>query len=320
MAVLLKEAAPAADAANDGPGPAAEDLVPPFDVVTYAGPITVEGYERLSALLEARQKSRQVMVVLDTPGGDPHAAFRIARALGAHYERVEALVPRYCKSAGTLVILGASVLHMDDLGELGPLDMQVPRANESTGQGSALEFSETLGALWPQQLQRLPESMEALKAQGLPLERAALAAAHFVGGIYQPISEQVDPVNLVAMSRAMSVASAYGERLALKGQNITPTGVWQLVYSYPSHSFVIDRKEAQRLFFDVRAPKGTVEQIARWCRIQTARWAALESPSIEIHSFPFLTLEVSHAEEDSPSLGVDGSPSQDAHERAGLLR
>ncbi|MDH0866780.1 hypothetical protein [Mitsuaria sp. GD03876] len=302
MAVLLKEASPATDATQGSerlPNPAS--LVPPFDVVTYAGPITVEGYERLSALLEERRTHASVLVVLETPGGDPHAAFRIARALGFHYDRVEALIPRYCKSAGTLIVLGASTLHMDDLGELGPLDMQVPRVNEATRQASALEFSETLDLLWTQQMQCHAESMRQLTDHGLSPVAAALAAADFIEGVFHPIAQQVDPVHLVAMSRAMTLAVAYGERLAFKGQNIASAALLQLVYGYPSHSFVIDRKEAQRLFFDVRAPEDAIAEIARWCRTRASGWSMAETPDVHLHTFPFSNLELPHAQEDSRS-------------------
>jgi hypothetical protein len=84
MAVLWKEAARPERVADDAAE--AEPLEAPFDVITYAGPITMAGYERLSELLETRKTHAKALVVLETPGGDPHAAFRIARAIGFHYE------------------------------------------------------------------------------------------------------------------------------------------------------------------------------------------------------------------------------------------
>ena len=52
---------------------------------------------------------------------------------------MHALIPRYCKSAGTLIALGASALYMDDRSELGPLDMQVTRGDEIGAMRSGLE-------------------------------------------------------------------------------------------------------------------------------------------------------------------------------------
>lgn len=304
MAVLLKEASPAdeAPASSLKSGP----LAPPFDVVTYAGPITMEGYEQLSSLLEERRTNDEVLVVLETPGGDPHAAFRIARALGFHYDRVEALISRYCKSAGTLVVLGASVLHMDDRGELGPLDMQVRRVNEIARQGSALEVSDTMGMLWAHQLLSFADLMREMTEYGMSSDVAAMAAAGLVGDAFHPIAQQIDPVMLTAMSRATGIAVAYGERLALKGRNITMSGVSDLVHGYPSHAFVIDRKEAQLLFRDVRSPCGAVAQVAQWCRQQLDVWSQAGAPLVNIHSFPFIHTEKLHAPDSSshPNSGT----------------
>lgn len=309
MAVLLKEAAPVAEAANDGPGQAAEVLVPPFDVVTYAGPITVDGYERLSALLEAQRSNDNVLVVLETPGGDPHAAFRIARALGFHYRHVEALVPRYCKSAGTLVVIGASVLHIDDRGELGPLDVQVPRAHDFSTRGSALEFSGALDVLLPHQLRAFEASMQRLLARGLPMEAAANAASLMVGRLFRPIAEQVDPRQLVEMARAMAVSEAYGDRLAKKGRNIDAEGVRALARRYPSHGFSIDRKEAQQIFRDVRTPQGPISVVARRCRQWSATVGQALEPVVELHPSSFFYEEQrhEHANADKRVLGKPGT-------------
>lgn len=292
MAVLLKEAGPATDAPEPPPIPAS--LIPPFDVVTYAGPITVEGYERLSELLEQRRTHDAVLVVLETPGGDPHAAFRIARALGFHYQRVEALIPRYCKSAGTLIVLGASVLHLGDLGELGPLDMQIPRVGEFTSRGSALELGGILDLLLPFQMQSFAAALKAASAHGLTNEAAVDAASHMTARLYRPLLERVDPRRLVEVVRAMSIAGAYGERLAKKGRNIDLHGVDELMWRYPSHAHVIDRKEARRLFRDVRAPAGFVADVERRWRTRLAAQGQATRPHLQIDAYPFADEESSH--------------------------
>ena len=50
----------------------------------------------------------------------------------------------------------------------------------------------------------------------------------------------------------MMIAHDYGERLST--DNVKPEALNQLVAGYPSHSFVIDRKEAETLFRRVRRP------------------------------------------------------------------
>ncbi|WP_431048323.1 SDH family Clp fold serine proteinase [Roseateles sp. L2-2] len=301
MAVLLKEASPA-DEVPARPRKS-EPLQPPFDVVTYAGPVTVEGYERLSTVLEQQRTNDQVLVVLETPGGDPHAAFRIARALGFHYQRVEALVPRYCKSAGTLIVLGASVLHMGDRGELGPIDMQIPRVGEFSIRGSGLEFGGVLDQLLPHQIQSFAIAVRAISAQGLSNEAAVNAASLMTARMFRPVLEKVDPRRLVEVTRAMAIAAAYGERLAQKGGNIDADGINELMRRYPSHAFAIDRKEARRLFFDVREPIGAVAEIATRLGHSMASLNTLAAPTVQLFRFPFIDKEDSHVLEGTHARG-----------------
>ncbi|MGL6436316.1 SDH family Clp fold serine proteinase [Aeromonas caviae] len=94
------------------------------DVISYYGVIDKVGYINLSEIIEGKilsdTKSKDVILVLVTPGGDPDAGFRIGRALNHHYEKVTILIPDICKSAGTLIAVAANELIIGDLGELGP--------------------------------------------------------------------------------------------------------------------------------------------------------------------------------------------------------
>src|SRR5690606_16059644 len=81
-------------------------------------------------------------------------------------------------------------------------------------------------------------------------------------GIYEPILGQVDPMRLGEMEAALQIAFEYGDRLDGKFKNLKPDALLQLVHGYPSHSFVIDRKEARTLFKRVRAPNSDELEIA----------------------------------------------------------
>ena len=108
------------------------------DVYLYAGPISMGGYELMCDGLSKGKENERALLALATPGGDPHAGFRIGRALQHVCDRFDVLVPRYCKSAGTLVALGAHSLYLDDMSELGPLDIQVKKSDEVVGRNSGL--------------------------------------------------------------------------------------------------------------------------------------------------------------------------------------
>lgn len=274
------------------------------------------GYERLSRLLDEQRANEHALVVLETPGGDPHAAFRIARALGFHYQRVEALVPRYCKSAGTLIVLGASVLHMGDRGELGPIDMQIARAGEFSVRGSGLEFGGVLDLLLPYQMQSFAIAVNAILSEGLSNEAAVNAASLMTARLFRPLLEKVDPRRLVEVTRAMAIATAYGERLAQKGGNIDPESINVLMRHYPSHAFAIDRKEAQRLFYDVRAPAGAIAEVATRLSKPMRVPDALAEPVIQLLPFPFVDEESSYVHERTHAQGVCPLTATDVRKRA----
>src|SRR5712692_10477714 len=57
-----------------------------------------------------RERRTNVTLILVTSGGDPDAAYRIARCFQDHYKKFICLVPGYCKSAGTLILTGGHEL------------------------------------------------------------------------------------------------------------------------------------------------------------------------------------------------------------------
>src|SRR5437868_3425052 len=108
------------------------------DAYAYIGDICRNGYRALSdaCVKNAPQKRKNAILFLVTNGGDPDAGFRIARALSHYYGSFKIMIPMECKSAGTLVCIGASELILGDRSELGPLDIQVRKRDELFDHGS----------------------------------------------------------------------------------------------------------------------------------------------------------------------------------------
>ena len=226
------------------------------DVITYAGAISMGGYEMLCDLLQ-NKNGQKALLVLATPGGDPHAGFRIARALQHAYEEFALLVPRYCKSAGTLIAIGAAHLYLGDMSELGPLDIQVKKNDELIGRNSGLDIIAALDYLRDQSMKSFHQHCTELVAgAGLSTKAASDIAARLAIGMLEPISGQIDPMRLAEMQRAMDIAYQYGQRLNAKSGNLRSQGLDLLVSGYPSHGFVIDRKEAKSIFIKVSRPEG----------------------------------------------------------------
>ena len=233
------------------------------------------GYEGLSNLISQGQNSDKAVLVLATPGGDAHAGFRIARALQHRYSSFAALVPRYCKSAGTLILVGASELILADRSELGPLDVQIKKSDEVSGRNSGLDYIQAVSNLQSSALDGFKVYLSELTdGMGLSTRIASEISSKLIAGIFQPIFAQIDPMKLAEMQRATEIAYAYGERLNEKSKNLRGDGLQALITAYPSHGFVIDRKEAKKLFTHVSEPKGLLLDLC-------ATFSAVMMPDID---------------------------------------
>lgn len=235
------------------------------DIFRYVGSVASQGYIKLCKQIEkaqAAQSADYAMLMISTPGGDPNAGFRIARALQHSYKAgFEALVPRYCKSAGTMILLGATKLHMANQSELGPLDIQIKKGDELYGRSSGLDMTQAVGFLRGEALTSFTDYMDKLVRKGLSTKIAADISVRLVQGIFNPIAAQIEPLRLAEMQRATAITLSYGERLLDAGGNVLPGGLEQLVAGYPSHSFVIDRKEARTVFSKVVSPTGQLQAL-----------------------------------------------------------
>ena len=69
--------------------------------------------------------SKDLHLLLATPGGDGEAALRLVRSAQARCHKLVVIVPDQAKSAGTLVALGAHQILMGPTSDLGPVDPQL---------------------------------------------------------------------------------------------------------------------------------------------------------------------------------------------------
>lgn len=232
------------------------------DVFYYAGLISREGYELVTQYCMAHTPKKDACLFLATYGGDADVAYRIARAFRHNYEKLHIFIPRECKSAGTLLLIGATSLIISDRGELGPLDVQLSKPDEIFERSSGLDIMQSLRVLREETLSVFTRYLIDIKVgSGITARTAAEIACKLTVGVFSPIYAHIDPITLGEVQRAIAIAYEYGERLDSYDHNLKPDALARLVTGYPSHGFVVDRKEARELFINVRAAEPNEEQL-----------------------------------------------------------
>lgn len=255
------------------------------DLLLYLGPISRTGYDAVTDILEkSSSRAEQVYVFLGTYGGDPAAAYRIARALKHHYNKVSIVIPTFCKSAGTLLAVVADELLIADTGELGPLDIQLKKTDELFGTSSGLDITQAITFLNKQTNEILNQTLVELNGRySISTKTAADIATKLATSALSPIYAQIDPVRVGEINRALNIAFQYGKRLNATSNSLKDgeKTLKKLMMEYPDHGFVIDRKEAKELFNHVHAPAGELLQASN-LTYEYRKALDLQSPHVEI--------------------------------------
>ena len=215
-------------------------------------------------VLNAKQKRNRdkASLVLTTYGGDAHEAYRLARLFQVLYggpENYRLVVLGPCKSAGTLVAVGAGELAMGLFGELGPLDVQLAKRDEIAIRASGLDTLGALATLQAAAFNAFETYMVTIinRSKGtVSTKTACNIAATIVSGLFEPIASQIDPHQLSEVERMMAIAQKYGELLGtpnLKDRKNSKS-LKRLIGDYPTHEFIIDNIEANKVFATVGLP------------------------------------------------------------------
>jgi hypothetical protein len=237
---------------SDQPWRQAAELIESYDSDVFF--FTRSNVLKVMEELKRNQKSEKILLLLVTYGGDPHAAFKIARYIQDKYKHFSLFVSGFCKSAGTLFAVAANEVIFAPFGELGPLDVQMAKPDHFQ-YDSGLVIGESLDTLERRAIEmfkRIFDEMISEKQGQISISTAMTAASELTKSIYAPIMSRIDPEEIGARQRALRIAHDYGRRLAIKSQNTTEKSLRLLAEKYSSHSFVIDKQEASELFQQVR--------------------------------------------------------------------
>lgn len=185
--------------------------------------------------------------MIDSPGGHAAAAYKIARLFQRHCGGWSAIVPRYAKSAATLLVMGADQLYMGRDAELGPLDAQLmdPEREEIT---SALDEVQALERMHSSAMTQIDETMQLLLGRtGKKMESLLPIVTKFVSDTMAPLLDKIDTVHYSQQSRVLKVAEDYAFRLLLPRvpRADAEYTARHFVNHYNEHGFVIDAEEAR---------------------------------------------------------------------------
>lgn len=230
-----------------------------YDIYVYTGDVQRSGHLDITNCIRQRKENhglrKNALLCLSTYGGDPDAGYRIGRALQHNYESTTVYIVGPCKSAGTLIAISAHRLIIGDMGELGPLDIQLKKSDEIGEMSSGLAIMTALDALKERSISAFSTYLVKIRyGNQISTKMSADIAAQLTKAFIEPMAAQIDPIRLGEHQRAMNIAISYGERLSQKSKNLKGEAIYKLIASYPSHGFVIDRKEARSLFERVESP------------------------------------------------------------------
>ena len=100
--------------------------------------ITPEEINGFMSVMHGMDFSKDLVLILHTPGGVTNAAETIVAYLHEKFARIEVIVPTFAMSAGTMIALGSHNIVMGRQSQLGPIDPQIPMPGGRTVSARAI--------------------------------------------------------------------------------------------------------------------------------------------------------------------------------------
>ncbi|HWC10725.1 MAG TPA: hypothetical protein VG455_05830 [Acidimicrobiales bacterium] len=202
-----------------------------------------------------KREGFELDLVVDSQGGDIHAAYHLVSFLYDNTAKFYACVPRYARSAATLLCIAADSICLDELAVVGPLDAQIYAGWNDGRQEyrSALTPFKSLEKIRDFSLLTLEKAAARLYDFDVTDSELLLKSAiDFVRATTGPMLEKMESERLGEYSQALLVGEAYGQRLFRRNPRTNVKKrpqeiVRALVHDYPSHEFIIDLFELNEL-------------------------------------------------------------------------
>ena len=182
-------------------------------------------------------------VIVNSPGGDIDAAYNLACLFQKHgNKKLTFIVPRWAKSAATLIACAGDEILMTDIAELGPLDPQITQINpmeERFEQFSPLHIQTTLEMIRNEYKDGNKDLADGLlKRLQFPLTLGSFVKAHEIAGQYliRLLKERIEKTKKIG-----ALPNEIAERLTRQ---------------YADHGFCINIIEAKKIGLNVKKLEG----------------------------------------------------------------
>jgi hypothetical protein len=205
----------------------------------------------------AEKSGDHLYLVMQTYGGSPFSAVSIMNILQNKFKKISALIPKYAKSAGTLMVLGTDVIYMNVRSALGPLDLPVEHPRDGSRisaldiKNAVVEIS-TLSNLIAMSRYKALRDDDGENDIGISKLDAATLAFQTATDLVKPIIEKVDPYHLNKSMRELRIVRDYAVDLLMsrmmKGNFEKAIKIaTRFVNIFPAHEYSIFSKEAKGL-------------------------------------------------------------------------
>jgi len=216
-------------------------------------------------------QTEKLDVIINSGGGDIDAAYHLAKIFDEIPKKeLNYIVPRYAKSAATLLACGGDNIFMGETSELGPLDPQIIRPDGS--RFSALAVKQALKLL-----------KDEFKDDNL--ETATI------------MTHKLNPIDLGEIDRTIGISKKYLSELLnmrmFKGKKGSGRKIQKiaevLASGYTHHSYLIDAKEAkEKLGLVVKRPKDQEADIIKRINIRHNQVAEIDGIANQLQEYQIL--------------------------------
>jgi hypothetical protein len=189
----------------------------------------------LYGVLRKLGKQKQVTIFLKSDGGSGLASLRMVNLLRQYASRVVAVVPLECQSAATMLAIGADEIHMGPLAHLSAVDTSIThdlspidRDNDRVSV-SQDELSRVI-KLWQKEVS--DKSLNPYQAIFQHIHPLVIGAVHRASSLSTKLCLEILSYHLKNKRKAIAISNALNS-------------------NYPSHSYPITLREAERIGLNV---------------------------------------------------------------------